>query len=117
MRPGTRILVVEDDGDIARLVELAWEQCGFEVRCADDGPSGLMAAEAFDPAVVILDIMLPKIDGVGVLKRLRGSGGFTADASHELSTSLTSVSGYAQLLEEGSLKDPQVVRESAAAIR
>jgi signal transduction histidine kinase len=42
---------------------------------------------------------------------------FTADASHELRTPLTSVSGYAQLLEEGSLKDPQAVRESAAAIK
>jgi DNA-binding response OmpR family regulator len=74
MQPETRILVVEDDRDIARLVELALEQCGFEVRCADDGPSGLTAVEVFDPAVVILDIMLPKMDGVGVLKRLRRSG-------------------------------------------
>jgi len=45
------------------------------VRCAYDGPSGLEAAAEFDPAVVILDVMLPKLDGVGVLKglRLRGS--------------------------------------------
>jgi len=42
---------------------------------------------------------------------------FTADASHELRTPLTSVSGYAQLLEEGGLTDPKVVRESVAAIR
>jgi signal transduction histidine kinase len=42
---------------------------------------------------------------------------FTADASHELRTPLTSVSGYAQLLEEGDLTNPKVVRESAAAIR
>ncbi len=74
MKPGTRVLVVEDDRDIARLVELALEHRGFEVRCAYDGPSGLAAATALDPAVVILDIMLPKMDGVGVLKRLRRSG-------------------------------------------
>jgi DNA-binding response OmpR family regulator len=67
-------LVVEDDRDIARLVELALEHHGFEVRCAYDGPSGLAAVAALDPAVVILDIMLPKMDGVGVLKRLRTSG-------------------------------------------
>lgn len=74
MKPGTRVLVVEDDRDIARLVELALEHRGFEVRCAYDGTSGLAAATALDPAVVILDIMLPKMDGVGVLKRLRRSG-------------------------------------------
>jgi DNA-binding response OmpR family regulator len=74
MEPGTRVLVVEDDRDIARLVELALEQRGFEVCCAYDGPSGLTAAKEFAPAVVILDIMLPKMDGVGVLKKLRGSG-------------------------------------------
>jgi len=74
MEPGTRVLVVEDDRDIARLVELALEQRGFEVCCARDGLSGLTAAKEFDPAVVILDIMLPKMDGVGVLKKLRESG-------------------------------------------
>jgi DNA-binding response OmpR family regulator len=74
MEPGTRVLVVEDDRDIARLVELALEQRGFEVCCAYDGPSGLTAAKEFAPAAVILDIMLPKMDGVGVLKKLRGSG-------------------------------------------
>jgi DNA-binding response OmpR family regulator len=74
MGPGTGVLVVEDDRDIARLVELALEQHGFDVRCAYDGPSALTATKEFDPAVVILDIMLPKMDGVGVLKRLRESG-------------------------------------------
>jgi DNA-binding response OmpR family regulator len=74
MGPGTGVLVVEDDRDIARLVELALEQRGFDVQCAYDGLSGLMAAKEFDPAVVILDIMLPKMDGVGVLKKLRGLG-------------------------------------------
>ena len=74
MDPGTRVLVVEDDRDIARLVELALEQGGFEVRCTHDGPSGLTAAKEFDPNVLILDIMLPKMDGVAVLKRLRGTG-------------------------------------------
>jgi DNA-binding response OmpR family regulator len=74
MELGMRVLVIEDDRDIARLVELALEQHGFEVRCAHDGLSGLTATQEFDPAGVILDIMLPKMDGVGVLKRLRETG-------------------------------------------
>ena len=74
MRPGTRVLVVEDDRSIARLLQLELEHSSLSVRCAYDGPAGLDAAAEFEPAVVILDIMLPGLDGVGVLKRLRKRG-------------------------------------------
>src|ERR671917_1499817 len=74
MRPGTRVLVVEDDRSIARLLQLELEHSGLAVRCAYDGLSGLDAALGFDPAVVVLDIMLPGLDGVGVLKGLRRRG-------------------------------------------
>src|SRR5918998_3416057 len=74
MRPGTRVLVVEDDRSIARLLQLELEHSGLAVRCAYDGHSGLDAALGFDPAVVVLDIMLPRLDGVGVLKELRRRG-------------------------------------------
>lgn len=74
MRPGTRVLVVEDNRSICRLVELELEHRNLSVRCAHDGPSGLEAAMEFEPAIVILDIMLPGIDGVGVLRKLRQRG-------------------------------------------
>ncbi len=74
MKAGTRILIIEDDEAIAEFVQLELEHCGLRVRCAYDGPSGLEAVEEFGPAVVILDIMLPGMDGVGVLKRLRQRG-------------------------------------------
>ncbi len=74
MKTGTRILVVEDDRSIARLVQLELEHRNFAVRCAYDGPSGLAAISEFKPAAIILDIMLPELDGVGVLKRLRAGG-------------------------------------------
>ena len=74
MKPGTRVLVIEDDEVIAEFVQLELEHRGLRVRCAYDGPSGLEAAEEFDPSVIILDIMLPKLDGVGVLKELRRRG-------------------------------------------
>ena len=67
-------MIVEDDRPIARLVQLELEHRGMRVMCAPDGPSGLEAAETFGPSVVVLDIMLPGLDGVGVLKRLRGRG-------------------------------------------
>jgi two-component system response regulator MprA/two-component system response regulator TrcR len=74
MRAGTRILVVEDDESISQLVELELEHRSFDVRCAYDGLAGLEELERFEPEVVILDIMLPKLDGVGVLRRLRQQG-------------------------------------------
>src|SRR5215203_5562734 len=74
MKPGTRVLVVEDDYSIARLLELEFEHNDLEVRCAYDGRSGLAAAEEFRPSVIVLDIMLPVIDGVRVLERLRRRG-------------------------------------------
>jgi two-component system response regulator MprA/two-component system response regulator TrcR len=74
MKPGTRILIVEDDLSIARLLQLELEHRGFEVCCARDGHAGLEAAGEFGPDAVVLDVMLPGIDGVGVLRRLRESG-------------------------------------------
>jgi len=74
MKPGTRILLVEDDSSIARLVQLELEHRGLKVRCARDGLSGLEAVAEFKPAAIVLDIMLPGMDGVGVLKKLRQQG-------------------------------------------
>jgi DNA-binding response OmpR family regulator len=74
MKRGTRILLVEDDRSIAGFVEPELEHLGFHVRCAYDGVTGLEEAETFSPALVILDIMLPGLDGVGVLKRMRQGG-------------------------------------------
>src|ERR671918_1147425 len=74
MRAGTRVLVVEDDRSIAGFVEPELERLGLRVRCAHDGPSGLREAREFGPELVVLDIMLPGLDGVGVLKEIRRSG-------------------------------------------
>jgi DNA-binding response OmpR family regulator len=74
MRAGTRVLIVEDDRSIAGFVEPELERLGFTVRCAFDGAAGLEEAGAFTPDLIVLDIMLPRLDGVGVLKRLRQDG-------------------------------------------
>ncbi|MDQ3508082.1 MAG: response regulator transcription factor [Actinomycetota bacterium] len=74
IREGTKILVVEDDASIVRLLELELEHRGLSVRTALDGVAGLAEAARFKPDVIVLDIMLPKMDGVGVLRTLRGRG-------------------------------------------
>jgi DNA-binding response OmpR family regulator len=74
MRPGTRILLVEDDRSIASFVAPELEHLGFHVLCAYDGLSGLEEARRFGPELIVLDIMLPGLDGVGVLRRVRQAG-------------------------------------------
>lgn len=74
MRPGTRILVVEDDPAITSFVEPELTRRNLTVRCAFDGQEALEQVEEFRPELVVLDIMLPKLDGVGVLRRIRSSG-------------------------------------------
>ena len=74
MKSESRILVVEDDPYIAELLQLQLQHRKLNVRCEYDGRSGLKAATEFDPEVIILDIMLPGMDGVRVLKELRQRG-------------------------------------------
>jgi two-component system, OmpR family, response regulator MprA len=66
-----RVLVVEDDQEIADVLRRTLRQEGHEVRSAGDGEQALTAAAEFMPDVVILDLGLPKLDGVEVLRRLR----------------------------------------------
>jgi two-component system alkaline phosphatase synthesis response regulator PhoP len=66
-----KILVIDDEPSIVRLVSAYLEPEGYEVHTAADGPSGLKAARAFKPDVVILDIMLPGMDGLELLAHLR----------------------------------------------
>ena len=66
--------MVEDDRAIAGFVAPELEHLGFQVWCSYDGVTGLEDAQKFGPALIVLDIMLPDLDGVGVLKRLREGG-------------------------------------------
>lgn len=67
----TKILVVDDEPTILNTVKAYLEDDGFAVRTASDGNSGLEAARAFHPDLIILDILLPGIDGLQLLRTLR----------------------------------------------
>ena len=69
-----RVLVVEDDSEIADVLRRTLRGEGHDVRIAGDGEEALVAAAEFVPDLVILDLGLPKIDGVEVLRRLRADG-------------------------------------------
>src|SRR5690242_15892446 len=68
-----RILVVDDDPAITSLLRRGLTYEGFVVETAADGAEGLAAARDRPPALVILDIMLPGLDGIEVLRRLRAA--------------------------------------------
>ena len=70
----TRVLVVEDDHDIAQVLQRSLRLEGYEVRVAGDGEAALTTYPEFAPDLMVLDLGLPKIDGVDVARRLREGG-------------------------------------------
>jgi DNA-binding response OmpR family regulator len=69
--PGARVLVVDDEVAIRDLLEYGLAQAGFEVRSARDGRAALEVVRSWTPEVIILDVMLPEVDGFTLLPALR----------------------------------------------
>jgi len=67
-----KIMVVEDDRSISRLLELELTHAGYKVKIAKDGEEALEFYENFKPHIILLDIMLPKLDGFEVAEAIRG---------------------------------------------
>ena len=74
MSRSPRVLVVEDDVDIAGVLRRSLDKEGYEVRIAGDGEAALEESTVFEPDAVVLDLGLPKLDGVEVCRRLRQDG-------------------------------------------
>jgi DNA-binding response OmpR family regulator len=92
-----RVLVVEDDAAIADVLRRALRQEGHEVRSAEDGVEALELAESFMPDLVILDLGLPKLDGVEVCRRLRAE----SDAPILILTARTDTDDRVEGLDSG----------------
>jgi two-component system alkaline phosphatase synthesis response regulator PhoP len=67
------VAIVEDDQQIRRVVEGYLQQAGYRVVTAADGPTGLTLVEQEKPALLVLDLMLPGLDGLEITRRLRSS--------------------------------------------
>ncbi|HWB71509.1 MAG TPA: response regulator transcription factor, partial [Egibacteraceae bacterium] len=74
MTRNARVLVVEDDVEIAGALRRSLALAGYDVELAGDGVEALSEADTFEPDAVVLDLGLPKLDGVEVCRRLREQG-------------------------------------------
>src|SRR5881409_2621672 len=69
--PGKRILIIEDERDVVDLLTLSLRKAGFTISTATDGAAGLQKARSEKPALVILDLMLPRMPGLEICKILK----------------------------------------------
>src|SRR3954447_8438721 len=69
--PHAKVLVVDDNEDAANSLATLLEVMGYEVRTAYDGPEAIEAADAFNPAVALLDIGLPRLSGYDIARHVR----------------------------------------------
>jgi len=73
MAQGRKILAVDDERHIVRLIQVNLERAGYQVVTAFDGPEALKKVESEKPDLIVLDVMMPRMDGFEVLKRLQAN--------------------------------------------
>lgn len=70
-KEGVHVLLVEDDVFLSGIYQKKFEMEGFKVSTADNGEAGLQAAKKKKPDIILLDVLLPKLDGFAVLEKLK----------------------------------------------
>jgi DNA-binding response OmpR family regulator len=90
------VLLIEDDRQVLDMYQLRLERDGYRVHTAGDGEHGLAIAREIVPAIIFLDIRLPKVDGFEVLARLRAD-----DATRHIPVVILSNYGERELRERG----------------
>jgi DNA-binding response OmpR family regulator len=81
IKPGTfieekmakKILIIDDEHDLAEILQIRLVSEGYEVECAHDGITGLELAKSISPQLIILDIMMPHLNGFAVCSLLKGN--------------------------------------------
>jgi len=100
--PKQKVLVAEDDPDTLRLITLVLSRRGFEVVSAADGREALRKVAAEQPAAILLDIMMPQLDGLAVVSKLKEQES-TARIPVVFLTARTDTEAYKQGLHRGGL--------------
>lgn len=71
MANATKILIVDDDKDFQEVLATKFKAAGFEVSVADDGEVGVVKAKEVIPNIIMMDVKMPKLDGVAAMLKLR----------------------------------------------
>lgn len=71
VQPRARVLVVDDEPDLVRILQFGLQSAGYVVESAPDGQEGLKKAREIKPDIILLDLMLPKLDGYKVCRLLK----------------------------------------------
>ena len=93
-----KVLLVDDETAITDNLSPFLERAGFEVRVAEDGETALQTAADYPPDLLVLDVLMPRLDGREVLRRMRSAGNWTPVI---LLTQVGESSERAMALEEG----------------
>ena len=119
----SRILIIEDDEDTNDLIRFVLEDSGFEAISAFDGESGCDLAQEETPDAIVLDLMLPRIDGIEVCRRLssndktRSIPVIILTAKRELSTKLSSFVAGAKRFMTKPFESEELISEINRTIR
>ncbi len=73
MSTKVKVAIIEDDIAIVQMYRTKFESEGYDVETAGDGITGLELIEAFSPDIILLDLMMPNMDGLAMLQKLRGT--------------------------------------------
>ena len=76
IQPKATVLVVDDEAAVRRVLVMRLQLAGYTVVCAEDGEQALELFHKESPDLVVLDVMLPKLDGFAVCRRLRAESSF-----------------------------------------
>lgn len=68
---GGRVLIIDDDAALLRLMSMAFEAAGYQTAAADNGRCGLRMAGAYKPDLVVTDIVMPDIEGIGCIRAIK----------------------------------------------
>lgn len=100
-----KVLIADDELHMLRLLELTFKKGGFEVVCCRDGKEALVAVTVVKPQLIVLDIMMPGLDGLATLRQLKGSADtksipviVLSSKGHALTRSGAEIAGAAMFL-------------------
>ena len=69
---GGKVLIIDDDAALLRLMSMAFQRAGFTTVAADNGRKGIRLASAYRPDLVVTDIVMPDIEGIGAIRVIKG---------------------------------------------